>query len=192
MSLLYPQLEWKRLPLLAGLTLLGALVAGLYGAVHDQVTYSLGPEYFTKLKFSQFHWADGGFPPRVFVSEIGFLASWWVGLIAGWLVARLAIQADTGKQACRRALAAYAIIFGCAVLTAGGAFAWSLIQREHLSDPAWTDIARQLNLTDLPGFYSVWCIHLGSYLGSGGGTLLALIYLWRTKAAARSAQALVD
>jgi len=38
MSLLYPQLEWKRLPLLAGLTLLGALVAGLYGAVHDQVT----------------------------------------------------------------------------------------------------------------------------------------------------------
>src|ERR1043166_5997270 len=57
-----------------GYALLGALLAGTYGVVHDQVTYSISAEYFTRLKFSQFQRADFGFPPRVFVAEIGFLA----------------------------------------------------------------------------------------------------------------------
>jgi hypothetical protein len=69
-----------------GISLLGAVIAGLYGAVHDQISYSISPEYFTKMKFEQFSYADFGFPPRVCASEVGFLATWWVGLFAGWYV----------------------------------------------------------------------------------------------------------
>lgn len=43
-----------------GLCVVGSLIAGTYGILHDQVTYSIGPEYFTRFKFEQFAWADWG------------------------------------------------------------------------------------------------------------------------------------
>ena len=75
-NVLYPNLRWRWLPAMLGYALLGSLVAGVYGIIHDQVTYSISTEYFTRLKFSQFHYANFGFRPRVFVGEIGFLATW--------------------------------------------------------------------------------------------------------------------
>jgi hypothetical protein len=68
--------------------IIGGLIAGAYGIVHDQVTYTIAPEYFTKLKFHQFHYADFGLGNRIFAATIGFLATWWVGAIAAWLLAR--------------------------------------------------------------------------------------------------------
>jgi hypothetical protein len=76
-----------------GYAAVGAVLAGFYGVVHDQVTYSISPEYYTCLKFSQFRYADFGLPARVFVAEIGFMASWWVGFVAGWFIARITVPA---------------------------------------------------------------------------------------------------
>ena len=89
MNLLYPKIRSASLPAMLGYAAAGSLLVGLYGIVHDQVTYSISPEYFTRLKFAQFSYADFGLPNRVFVAEIGFLATWWVGLIAGWFIARI-------------------------------------------------------------------------------------------------------
>jgi hypothetical protein len=56
----------------------------LYGSIHNQVTYTISTEYFTKFKYDQF-----GFYPEWFgghrntVAIIGFFASWWMGLITG-------------------------------------------------------------------------------------------------------------
>ena len=89
MNLLYPKIPKERLPSIIRLAAFGAIVAGAYGALHDQVSYTISPEYFTKLKFEQFAWADFGWPRRAFVAQVGFLATWWVGLIAGWALARV-------------------------------------------------------------------------------------------------------
>ena len=59
-----------------GISLVGALVGGIYGIVHDQVTYTISPEYFTKMKFNQFYYANYGFSDRIFAGTIGFLATW--------------------------------------------------------------------------------------------------------------------
>src|SRR5260221_12058644 len=91
MSIWYPSITWREIPTLVGITVFGAVLAGAYGAVHDQVSYSISPEYFTKMKFRQFAWADLGWPNRLFAAEVGFLASWWAGLIAGWLLARFGL-----------------------------------------------------------------------------------------------------
>ena len=88
MNLIYPKVNLKHLPQIAGHATVGALVAAIYGIVHDQITYSISPEYFTRLKCIQFHYANFGLPHRVFVAEVGVLATWWVGLIAGWFNAR--------------------------------------------------------------------------------------------------------
>ena len=91
-----------------GYALMGALIAGLYGVVHDQITYSMSPEYFTRVKFFQFHYADFGLPPRSFVAEIGFLATWWVGLIAGWFLG--ARRRPGGRTGPKRAPAAAGVL----------------------------------------------------------------------------------
>ena len=72
MNIFYPRIELRLLPRMLGIAFLGAIVGGLYGILHDQITYSISPEYFTRLKFFQFHYADFGLPPRYFVAEIGF------------------------------------------------------------------------------------------------------------------------
>ena len=37
---------------------IAVLLAGIYGMLHDQVTYSISPEYFTVFKFEQFGFQD--------------------------------------------------------------------------------------------------------------------------------------
>jgi hypothetical protein len=58
-----------------------AVAAGVYGALHDQVSYTISPEYFTKFKFRQFGLLDPAVPARWRAAEIGFLASWWMGML---------------------------------------------------------------------------------------------------------------
>ena len=51
------------------------LIAGLYGALHDQLSFTIAPEYFTRFKYDQFGFEPawfGGHRPTVAV--IGFLA----------------------------------------------------------------------------------------------------------------------
>src|ERR1035441_9525373 len=74
MNVLYPKIPFAALPAMLAYAAGAAVLAGLYGIAHDQLTYSISPEYFTRLKFPQFHHADFGLPARVFVAEIGFLA----------------------------------------------------------------------------------------------------------------------
>jgi hypothetical protein len=61
------------------------LVAGLFGMIHDQISYSISNGYFTKFNFIQFHLLDLDVPERIRVAEVGFLASWWMGVPLGLL-----------------------------------------------------------------------------------------------------------
>jgi hypothetical protein len=71
-----PRIARRDLGRMAGITLVGALVAGLYGVLHDQVTYTISEEYFTRFKFYQFAYAEPeSRSPRVFAGIIGFLAT---------------------------------------------------------------------------------------------------------------------
>jgi hypothetical protein len=54
-NIFYPKFRPSLLLPMLGYAVMGALIAGLYGVVHDQITYSMSPEYFTRLKFFQFH-----------------------------------------------------------------------------------------------------------------------------------------
>ena len=72
---LVPQIALGDLPSMCGVALIGAVIAGVYGVLHDQITYAISPEYFTHMKFKQFHYADVGLGDRVFVATIGFLAA---------------------------------------------------------------------------------------------------------------------
>lgn len=180
-ALLYPKLRLGLLPAMLGYAVLSAFIAGFYGVLHDQITYSISPEYFTRLKFLQFHYADFGFPPRVFVAEIGFLATWWVGLIAGWFLARIGVPAFPEKEA--RA----GILWGFVIILAGGFIAglvgfilgFRLGPDSDLSN--WQGFAASRGVVDLPNFVRVAYIHNASYLGGLIGLIVALLYLRRQR-----------
>jgi hypothetical protein len=62
------------------LLLLGCLTAGLYGMLHNQISYTVSPDYFEQFKFIQFNVAPS-LQGRVGASLVGWAASWWMGLI---------------------------------------------------------------------------------------------------------------
>lgn len=169
---------WPRLGRAAWGTVLGsavcgALLAGGYGVLHDQVTYTLSEEYFTRFKFEQFAGLDSGGSPRWFVAKIGFAASWWVGLIAGWVLARLALR--SGRDEGRTIATGFAIVLGSGVVGALGGWLWA--GSPLTPDPAWREFADLSGVLDFEAFRRVGCIHNGSYLGGVAGTVAAALWI---------------
>ncbi|MBN1149739.1 hypothetical protein JXA84_00775 [candidate division WOR-3 bacterium] len=66
------------------------LIAGIYGMLHDQFTYTVSREYYTKFKFIQLGLTKNGetltYPERLGVAKVGFLATWWTGIPIGVLL----------------------------------------------------------------------------------------------------------
>lgn len=187
MNLLYPTLpaaHWKSMALTA---IAGSLLAGLYGAAHDQLSYTLSPEYFTQLKAPQFWYADFGWPPRVFAAEVGFLAGWGVGLIAGWLLARVGLARLPDELRRAATLRAFAIVAGVTLL-GGGAGLLLGYWRTQSSLAAWSEWQILLQLEDLRGFVLVAYLHAGSYAGALLGLGLAGQNVWRQRRADDSAE----
>jgi len=153
----------------------GAILAGVYGVLHDQVTYSISPEYFTRLKFSQFHYANFGLPPRLFVAEIGFLATWWVGFMAAWFMTRITVPTFPAAIITRHTIHGFLIIFTCAFPAAIVGYVLSLFHGPDYS--AWEETASTLGILDLPNFVRVAYIHNAGYLGGLIGLVAAILYL---------------
>jgi hypothetical protein len=179
MNGLYPKIRLDWLPALLGYAVLGAVLAGVYGILHDQITYSISPEYFTRLKFSQFHYADFGLPPRILVAEIGFLASWWVGFFAAWFIARITVPAFPPAVTFRRTVHGFFIIFAFTFAASIVGYALSLVHGSDYS--GWEELASTLGVLDLPSFVRVAYIHNASYLGGLIGLIAAILYLRKLK-----------
>jgi hypothetical protein len=60
---------------------IACLLAGTYGALHNQVSYTVSPEYFTQYKFHQFRIQT--VPHRLGAAIVGWNAAWWMGIVIG-------------------------------------------------------------------------------------------------------------
>lgn len=179
MKFLMPNIDLRLLPRMLAIALVGALVAGTYGVFHDQVTYSISPEYFTQMKFHQFAAADFGFPERVLAGEIGFLGTWWVGLISGWFLARIAVPTWPARQAWRMCLTAFCILLVSAV---GFGVIGSFFRPHHFGLTAhWRQMCLSNGVGEVAGFVQVAYIHYGGYLGGVLGLVMAIYFLEHRK-----------
>ena len=177
MNLLYPKIPLRHLGWMALFAGVGSVIAGGYGVVHDQITYSLGQEYFTQFKFDQFYYLDAVQPERLKVVVIGYLATWWVGFFAGWFMARLTLPHERVAHAARRSLVGVIIMLSVAIAFAGVAYSMAPTSEVDLtaSDIGW--IRSHQNVTNPVAFIRVGQIHNASYLGGLVGLLAALIWL---------------
>lgn len=174
---LVPQIRRADLLSTIGVAIAGGLIAGMYGVVHDQITYTISPEYFTKLKFHQFLYADFGFGNRVFVSTIGFLATWWVGFIAAWFLARRLIPDQPREIAYRQirrgilCILAFGFSFGMLAYWYG---LWCGPAADYSS---WDWAIQQFRISETWPFVRVAYIHNAGYLGGLVGLIVALFFI---------------
>ncbi|MFT5858336.1 MAG: hypothetical protein ACI865_000422 [Flavobacteriaceae bacterium] len=165
------------------------IIAGIYGVIHDQITYTICPEYFTNFKFIQFstpHELSNS--PRLAVALVGFKATWWVGIPIGLLLCPLGIIKLTSFDFFKLKVKSIARVF--AVTFAVGLIGYLIgqISLETMSlQPIMTGINAShselaLALTqvkDLRGFSLVGQIHIYSYIGGVAGLIVALFYQMR-------------
>ena len=172
---LYPVIKRADFKPITILALLGGLLGGCYGVVHDLITFSISAEYFTKLKFHQFHYADLGLGDHLFAGTIGFFATWWVGLIAAWLLARRFVPNQPRPRAYRQvALGALSILL-CGMLFGVAGYLYGLRREPDADYAAWEWALQRYNIDDRWSFVRVAYIHNGGYAGAVVGLLIALI-----------------
>jgi hypothetical protein len=176
MNFWFPRMPAKRWWAAVQITVLGAVVAGIYGALHDQISFTISPEYFTKMKFHQFAYANFGWPQRVFASEVGFLGTWWVGLIAGWIVARAGLAEIMEMSKRPHLVTVFVMVIGMAA-TAGLIGAMLGIERVNRGMSDWAEWKRGMAIQDLPEFVIVAYLHAAGYLGGLLGVVRAVIYV---------------
>jgi hypothetical protein len=176
MNIWFPRMPAKRWRATVQITLLGALVAGMYGALHDQISFTISPEYFTKMKFLQFAYANFRWPQRLFASEVGFLGTWWVGLIAGWVLTRAGLAELMEMPKRNYLVRAFAIVIGVGATT-GLIGALLGVVKVSGDLKSWTEWQRKLALHDLPEFVIVAYLHAAGYLGGLLGLACAVVYV---------------
>lgn len=98
------------------LLILACVFAALYGARHNQISYSVSPEYFHQFKFIQFQVAPmlhhrGG------AALVGIAASWWMGLIIGLILIPQGMRMPTPGRFFAVTLQAFALVALIALLT---------------------------------------------------------------------------
>jgi hypothetical protein len=154
------------------------VIAAIYGVGHDQVTYGISSEYYTKYKFIQFNLADSGAAqhmtqPRSAVVMVGVKATWWMGLIIGVVLGLVAVafrNADTMFQSAMQALGLVLLI---AILSAfvGWLYGYNTLAKQGVG--WWIPP----NVTNRPGFITAGTIHNASYLGGAIGLLAGITFL---------------
>jgi hypothetical protein len=174
---LVPKIALADLPAMIGVALFGALFAGGYGVVHDQITYTISPEYFTNLKFNHFRYANFGLGDRVFAGAIGFLAAWWVGFIVAWFLGRRFLPNQSRAEAHRRLRTAFVCVFVCGASAGVLGYAYGLWRGPDADYAAWIPVLREYAITDGWAFIRVAYIHNASYLGGFLGLIVSLLVI---------------
>lgn len=163
----------KKLLLMPPLLLLGCLIAGTYGALHDQVSYAASPDYFHAFKFIQFqitpHLHD-----RVGAAIVGWYATWWMGPIIGMPLLLVGLIIPGWRNYGRCVLIAYGVAVATALLIGFGALAVAsaILTPENLPPFAFPE-----GVNDRVAFARVGVMHNFSYLGGGLGILTGIAYL---------------
>ena len=157
--------------------LLGIVIASVYGAIHDQISYTISPEYFTEFKFHQFSYADFSLPNRAYASVVGVLATWWVGMITGWFLGRTRFYSDNLETAEKDILIGFGIVFFCAFFAAFLGAVTGYIRAYYFPVNTFLGWENELPAKTLKSFIIVGFIHNASYIGGFVGIIYSTMML---------------
>ena len=162
----------KKIGILFLTIIISTVLAALYGAIHDQVTYSISSEYFTVFKFDQFGFSDwGNNNPRMTTALIGVLATWWVGLSIGIFQGLVGLIHHNHKLMFRYVLNSILITLGATLLF--GIFGYFV---EVLDAETYQNCCFPYEIKDGKRFKIVGSIHNYGYAGGEIGACFGVAY----------------
>lgn len=156
---------------------LAVLAASLYGAINDQITATLAPEYFSVFKRHEFWWLleEWGLvdaPTRIQAVAVGIAATWWFGLALGVALAIAGVAGRPQGLSTRSFLAAIDVTMlvtaGCSAVF--GAAAYLLAPAIRPTPQNWPFLE---GITRVRAAFAVGWWHNGAYLGALIGTIAA-------------------
>ena len=160
------------------IVLVAIVIACLYGVGHDQLTYTISPEYYTKFKFIQFNLADSiaaqhMTQPRSAVVMVGVKATWWLGFYIGVIIAGFSLLFRNRDRMFAAAVQSIGIILLVAVISGviGGFYGRDILAKQGAGPWVPNNV---LHRTD---FITVGSIHNFSYLGAAIGLVAAIVFL---------------
>ena len=163
----------KRLLLLPVLLGAAVLIAGVYGVLHNQVSYVVGPSYFHDFKFIQFDIAST-FQNRIGAAWVGWQASWWMGVIIGGPILLLGARMKDARAFVIAYTQAAAIVLLTALVFGSGALIYAIGSVTETSLPPWMS---DLVVNDPVGYGRAGWLHLGTYFGGFIGLLIGMAYM---------------
>ncbi|HAX14889.1 MAG TPA: hypothetical protein DIV44_01090 [Leeuwenhoekiella sp.] len=163
----------KRIGFLILIVTISILFASIYGFLHNQASYSISTEYFTKFKFQQFGFVEYGLDtPRVTAGLIGVWSTWWFGLLFGLINAIIGFCQPTVKVMWKSAFGAtirtFLIVIIIGVL--GIAVGYATLIKYQIE---WNIPSDIINRRD---FICAGTMHNFSYLGGFIGMLYGIRY----------------
>ncbi|AGC76416.1 hypothetical protein LX97_01082 [Nonlabens dokdonensis] len=167
----------KRAFIIIIFTLLAIMTAALYGALHDQISYSISPEYFTKLKFQQFGLNEYGLgSDRMNAAVVGILSTWWTGLFGG-LIQGLVGLIQPKEMFWKSVFGAIirTFIFAICLGLLGIVLGWFVISEFN------TQWLIPESVIDRKAFLTVGTMHTSSYAGGLIGLMIGIIYQVKLK-----------
>ncbi len=170
----------KKFLILLLIIILAPMIGGMYGIIHDQLTYSISEEYYTKFKFIQFGLVDPGIEnvvqrPRLYASIVGFLATWWMGLPIGIILGLVGLMHADYKLMFNYTMQAILITLIVA-FTIGLV---GLVYGELILAKTGVNWWLPENLVDVRNFISVGSMHNFGYVGGITGLIVGIIYIVR-------------
>ncbi|QHL86968.1 hypothetical protein GU926_05760 [Nibribacter ruber] len=166
---------------------LSTLIGGVYGILHDQITFTISNEYYTKLKFYQFgleYFIANS--PRVGVAIVGFLATWYLGLAAGIILGLIFFLFPSPKlmlSVTLKALGiALAIAFFTPIIGVPAYFLEDYLDSTSMESYSFVDtgfVPADVKITEGFSYILVGFVHGFSYLGGLLGVLAGIMFqIW--------------
>ena len=146
----------QKLLLIPVLLFVGCVMCGVYGALHNQISYTVSPSFFDFDLFLRFDTPEP-LRNRLGASFVGWQASWWMGLFLGPPIVLIGLIIPGRRTYFIQCLFAFGIVVSTTMIVgmAGLAYANSNVPAEQTMERAGI-------------------MHNSSYLGGFLASLLAL------------------
>ena len=152
------------------------IIAGIYGVIHDQISFTFSEEYFTKFKFIQFNLSWAYESPRLGAALVGFLATWWMGLILCSILGLFGFMLKNPRTMRVSLLQAIGVAVVVTFFTGIGGliYGYQTVNSETVASyMQWV----HPGVTNPVQFIRVGFMHNASYLGGVIGLLAGIIFL---------------
>ena len=165
---------------------MASVIAGLYGVINDQITFSISSEYYTKFKFIQFNLANENNIdkikfPRIFVAIVGFLATWWFGLVLGFILGLFNLIQTSWQKLFKVSFNALLIAILVTFITGILGLFYGFFFLSHQPRSNFEGWFIPYNLENFRNFIAVGSMNNFSYIGGILGLIVAIFYSYKKR-----------